>query len=54
MAVKQIFSKRITKLDPKNPKWEIILENFEEDNIPIFYGEDDNYSERILKWITNV
>jgi len=35
-------------------KWEIILENFEEDNIPIFYGEDDNYGELILKWITNV
>ena len=42
------------KTEFKKTKWEIILENFEEDNIPIFYGEDDNYSERILKWITNV
>ena len=35
-------------------KWGITLENLEEDNIPIFYGEDDNYGELIIKWIKNL
>jgi len=44
MAVKQIFSKRITKLDPKNPNYKPPTEKIEEENGNVV--EEDIYGER--------
>ena len=42
MAVKQIFSKRITKLDPKNPNYKPPVKKEEDGNVI----EEDIYGER--------
>jgi len=36
----------------KKPKYNIMREILEEENIPIFYGEDENYFSNIIEWIS--
>jgi hypothetical protein len=41
------------KFESNNIKYNIIKEIMLEDNIKIFYGEDDNYLDIIYDWIIN-
>ena len=41
------------KLESNTPKYNIIKEIMTEDNIKIFYGEDDKYFDNLYEWINN-
>lgn len=41
------------KFESKQIKYNIIKEIMFEDNIKVFYGEDDNYFDILFKWIND-
>jgi hypothetical protein len=42
------------KLESNTPKYNIIKEIMIEDDIKIFYGEDDKYFDNLYEWINKI
>jgi len=42
------------KLESDNTKYKIIKEIMAQDNIQVFYGDDDNYFDLLYEWINKI